>query len=78
MTDIPTNWVTKVIDNSIERMADRITSDSKSSFKSIKEDFINGVLNDDTFKANRKKTLCAEDFWYILLFMLGFSENEED
>lgn len=78
MTDIPTNWVTKVIDNSIERMADRITSESNSSFKSIKEDFINGVLNDDVFKANRKKTLRAEDFWYILLFMLGFSENEED
>ena len=69
------NWITTIL----KEVSKEINSDNTVNFEKsehpiedLKNEVIKRTLNNKTFKANRKKTLCAEDIWILFVNMYTF------
>ena len=75
------NWITTIL----KEVSNEITSDDTINFdqsehpiEDLKNEVIKRTLNNKTFKANRKKTLCAEDIWILFANLYTFMGGNDE
>ena len=75
------NWITTILKEvSAEINSDDTVDFSKSEhpIEDLKNEIIKRTLNNKTFKANRKKTLSAEDIWILFMNMYLFTGGNDE
>lgn len=75
------NWITTIL----KEVSAEINSDDTVNFNTsehpiedLKNEIIKRTLNNKTFKANRKTTLCAEDIWILFMNMYLFMGGNDE
>lgn len=75
------NWITTILKEvSAEINADDTVDFDKSEhpIEDLKNEVVRRTLNNKTFKANRKKTLSAEDIWILFANLYTFMGGNDE